>query len=222
MKFWLYQASRKNDFFSQENYHSQNFRGDLEISWFEKIKCFCPATSFCVKATNDRSVVGALFHASMKEWILCSYWPIVRSTRENIRTEVLKYGLNEVRSVRKTEVRIFSRMDRTNWSIRALLYSHNQRSFLPTPFINSVLNIFVSSLNAAVGREIFSSPISFKVKLSIKKVKLAWKFLSSLLFLFIEEGIWFPGPIRLFGGPIRLWTERKLTNQIVWFYLATQ
>ena len=33
----------------------------------------------------------------------------------------------EVRTERKTEVRIFFRMDRTNWSIRALLYSHNQR-----------------------------------------------------------------------------------------------
>ena len=28
--------------------------------------------------------------------------------------------------VRKTKVRIFSRMDRTNWSIRALLYSRKQ------------------------------------------------------------------------------------------------
>ena len=35
-------------------------------------------------------------------------------------------GPNEVRSVRKAKVQIFSRMDRTNWSIRALLYSHNQ------------------------------------------------------------------------------------------------
>ena len=91
----------------------------------------------------------------------------MRSIRENIRTEVLKYGPNEVRSVRKAEARIFSGMDRTNWLIRALLYSHNQR---PKPSLNSVLNIFVSTLNAAVGREFFSSShISFKVKLSIKK-----------------------------------------------------
>ena len=41
-------------------------------------------------------------------------------------TAVLKYGPNEVRSVRKAKVQIFSRMDRTNWSIGALLYSHNQ------------------------------------------------------------------------------------------------
>ena len=41
----------------------------------------------------------------------------------NIRTEVLKYGPNELRSVGKAEVRIPSRMDRTNWSIRASLYS---------------------------------------------------------------------------------------------------
>ena len=33
----------------------------------------------------------------------------------------LDLGSNEVRSVRKTKVRIFSRMDRTNWSIRPLL-----------------------------------------------------------------------------------------------------
>ena len=76
-----------------------------------------------------------------------------------------------MRSVRKAEVRIFSHIGLTNWSIRALLYSHNQG---PKPSLNSVLKISVSSLNAAVGREIFSSShISFKVKLSIKKVKLA-------------------------------------------------
>ena len=102
----------------------------------------------------------------------------MRSIGENIRTEVLKYGPNEVRSVRKAEVRIFSPMDRTNWSIRALLYSHDQRPKTkdqrPKPSPNSVQNLFVSSLNAAVGRDIFSSShISFKVKLSIKKVKLA-------------------------------------------------
>ena len=37
-----------------------------------------------------------------------------------------KYGPNEVRSVQNAKVQIFSPMDRTNWSIRALLYSHNQ------------------------------------------------------------------------------------------------
>ena len=85
----------------------------------------------------------------------------------NIRAEVLEYRPNEVSSIRKAEVRIFSCMDRTNWSIRALLHSHSQRL---KPSLNSVLNIFVSSLNAAVGREIFSSShISFKVKLSIKR-----------------------------------------------------
>ena len=90
----------------------------------------------------------------------------MRSIRKNILTEVLTYGPNEVRSVQEAEVRIFSSMDRTDWSIRALLYSHNQR---PKPSLNSVLNLFVSSLNAAVGREIFSSShISFNVKLSIK------------------------------------------------------
>ena len=58
--------------------------------------------------------------------IICSYWPIVRSIRENIWTAVLKYGPNEVRSVRKAKVQIFSLMDWTNWSIRSSLYSHNQ------------------------------------------------------------------------------------------------
>ena len=32
----------------------------------------------------------------------------------------------EVRTERKAKVQIFSRIDRTNWSIRPLLYSHNQ------------------------------------------------------------------------------------------------
>ena len=65
----------------------------------------------------------------------------------------------EVRTERKTKVGIFFRIDRTNWSIRALLHSHNQRS---KPSVNSELNIFVSSLTAAVGREMFlNSSISF-------------------------------------------------------------
>ena len=55
---------------------------------------------------------------------------LLLTTREvhtgNIRTAVLMYGPNEVRSVRKTKVRIFSRMDRPNWSIRYLLCRHNQ------------------------------------------------------------------------------------------------
>ena len=40
--------------------------------------------------------------------IICSYWSIMKSIRENIQTTVLKYGPNEVRFVRKTKVRIFS------------------------------------------------------------------------------------------------------------------
>ena len=40
--------------------------------------------------------------------------------------------------------------------------------------LNSELNAFVSSLNAAVGRENFCNPlISFKAKLSFKKPELA-------------------------------------------------
>ena len=63
-----------------------------------------------------------------------------------------------MRSVRKTKIRIFSRMNRVNWSVRALLYCHNKR---PKPSLNSELNVFVSFLNATVGREtVFSnSPV---------------------------------------------------------------
>ena len=42
----------------------------------------------------------------------------------------------EVQTERKTKIQIFSRMDRTNWSIRALLYSHNQHLvFIPDKMI---------------------------------------------------------------------------------------
>ena len=90
--------------------------------------------------TFQDGVTSAHKGSSTPTEIICSYWPIVRSIRENIRRAVLKYGPNDVRFVRKTKVRIFSRMDRTNWSIRASLYSHNQR---PEPSSNSKLNIFV-------------------------------------------------------------------------------
>ena len=79
--------------------------------------------------------------------------------------------------------------------------------------LNSELNIFVSSLNAAVEGEIFSDSFtSLKVKPSFRKPK----------FAFTEAGLLSPGPIRLFGGPIRLWTDCQLTNQIACFYLAIQ
>ena len=81
----------------------------------------------------------------------------MRSIRENIWTAVLKYGPNEVRFVLKTKVRIFSRMDLTNWPIRALLYSHNQR---PKPSSNSKLNIFVSSLKRLLEDKFFSISLS--------------------------------------------------------------
>ena len=128
----------------------------------------------------------------------------MRSIRQNIWKAVLKYGPNEVRSVGKTKVPIFSRMDRINWSIRALLYSHNQR---PKHSLNSELNIFVSTLNAAVGKQIFPIPLSrLKNKALIKK-NLRENFCRPFC-LFIEECFQFPGPLRLFAGPIRLWTYR--------------
>ena len=85
-------------------------------------------------------------------------------------------------------------MDQTNWSIGALLYSHNQRSKL-----NSAVKIFVSSLNAAVGREFFpSSHISFKVKLSLKKVKRE-RFCRHFCFCFLKKA--FDYPVQYgFGG----------------------
>ena len=106
-----------------------------------------------VAQTNQISelvVRDTVFLRSYNSMLLLTNCEVIR---ENIRTAVLKYGPNEVRFVRKTKVQIFSRMDRTNWSIRALLYSHNQR---PKPSSNSTLNVFVSSpvssLNAVVGR----------------------------------------------------------------------
>ena len=126
--------------------------------------------------------------------------------RENIQTAVLKYGPNKVRSARKTKIQIFSLMDRTNWSIRALLYSHTQR---PKPSLMSELNIFVSSLTAAVGREIFSnSAILFKVKLSLEKRKLNVKVFVVHFVCLLKEAFDFPVQYAFFGGPIRLWTDR--------------
>ena len=96
-----------------------------------------------------------------------------------VRTERMRF-------VRKAKVRIFSRMDRTNWPIRALLYDHNQR---PKPSSNSTLNIFVSfpvsSLNAVVRRSILSNfSVSFKIKISFKKPKLAYKHFARSFCLF--------------------------------------
>ena len=90
----------------------------------------------------------------------------------------------------------------------------NKRS---KPSLNSALNMFVSSLNAAIG----SSSVLSKVKLSLKKKKCVKTFLVLFLF-FIEEGLRFPGPIRFFGGPIRFWTDRQYTNQTASFNLAVQ
>ena len=111
----------------------------------------------------------------------------MRSIRENIQDH--SFEVRTVRSVRKTNVRIFSPMDGTNWSIRALLYSHNQRPKpSPTSELNSVLNIFVSSLNAAVGREFFSSSsILFKVKCSLRKDRTCVKFFFVHVFCLLKK-----------------------------------
>ena len=128
-----------------------------------------------------------------KEIIPCSYWPIVRSIRENIWTAALKYGPNEVRSVRKAKVQIFSRMDRTNWSIRALLYSRNQHLvFILDKMIlnwilmtiytsNSFSNIFIRILP-----EYFPIPLSHLKRSIHSKTKtcLVKKSLSSILFVY--------------------------------------
>ena len=47
-------------------------------------------------------------------------------TNCEVHTEKYSDRSFEIRTERKTKVRIFSRMDRTNCSIRALLHSHNQ------------------------------------------------------------------------------------------------
>ena len=147
--------------------------------------------------------------------ILYSYWPIVRSIRENIWTAVLKYGPNEVRSVRKAKVQMFSRMDRTNWSIRALLYSHNQHlGFTLDKMIlywiimtmyasNSFLSIFIRILP-----EYFPVPLSHLKRSFHSKNQNLLKSLYRPFCLFIDVGLRFSGPIRLFGCPIRLWTDR--------------
>ena len=113
------------------------------------------------------------------------------------------------------EVRIFSRMDRTNWSIRALLYSRNQHLGLTRQ--NDTLLNYNDNLHIKFLLEYFhsnssgtfsSSSASFKEKLSFKKTKTCLKSLYRPLCLFIDVGLRFSGPIRLFGGPIRLWTDR--------------
>ena len=52
------------------------------------------------------------------------------------------------------KTKVFSHMDQINLSIRVSLYSHSQ---IPKPSLSSELNIFVSSLNAAVRMEFFSN-----------------------------------------------------------------
>ena len=181
-----------------------NFLVAFEANQGVTLKCD-PLSSWAIVLTTTHACHTCnLFDKQRKNQvnvsvILCSYWPIVRSIQENIRTEVLKYGPNEVRSVRKAdhEVRIFSRMGRTNWPKRASLYSHNQRPKTKafSKFNTELICVFLEC--SCWKGNCFQFHISVKVKLSIKKVKLAWKFLSYYLLLFIEEGLRFPGPIRL-------------------------
>ena len=121
----------------------------------------------------------------------------------------------EVRTERKAKVQIFSRMDRTNWSIRALLYSYNQHLgvILDKMILNWIILTNYTSNSSSIFHSnssgIFSSSfISFEGKLSFKKPKLALKSLYRPFCLFIDVGLRFSGPIRLFGGPVRLWTDR--------------
>ena len=147
--------------------------------------------------------------------IICSYWPIVRSIRENIWTAVLKYGPNEVRSVRKAKVQILSRMDRTNWSIRALLYSHNQhlgftldKMILYWIIMTLYTSDCFSSIFIRILPEYFSIPLShLKRSFHSKDQNLLKKSLSSILFVYWCRPSIFRSNTP-FGGPIRLWTDR--------------
>ena len=124
--------------------------------------------------------------------IICSHWPIVRSIRENIWTAVLKYEPNEVRSIRKAKVQIFSRMDQTNCSIRALLYSHNQHlGFILDKIILNwiVMTIYTSNSLSSIFVRIFRNIFKFLWliwrKAFIQKNKTCLKTsLSSILFVY--------------------------------------
>ena len=93
---------------------------------------------------------------------------------------------------RKAKVQIFSRMDQTNWSIRALLYSHNQHlGFILDKMIlnwiimtiytsNSFSNIFIRILP-----ECFPIPLAnLKRSFHSKNENLLKKSLSSILFVY--------------------------------------
>ena len=116
----------------------------------------------------------------------------MRSIRENIWTAVLKYGPNEVRSVRKAKVQIFSRMDRTNWSIRALLHSHNQHSgfILDKMILNwIIMTIYASNSFSTIFirilPEYFPIPLSdLKRSFHSKNENVIKKSLWSILFVY--------------------------------------
>ena len=137
----------------------------------------------------------------------------MRSIRENIWTAVSKYGPNEVRSVRKAKVQIFSRMDRTKWPIRALLCSHKSTLRIHTRKIDDKLD-YNDKLHIRPLLECFHFPKYFPIPLSHLKRSFHSKNQNLLkkshrpFCLFIDVGLRFSGPIRLFGGPIRRWTDR--------------
>ena len=65
----------------------------------------------------------------------------------------------------------------------------------------------MSSLNIVVRKEFFSKfSVSFKVLSFYSKNQNLRENLCRPFCLFNEVGLRLPGPIRLFGGPIRLWT----------------
>ena len=162
-----------------------------------------PASGFDVTLTEmpKFDVISRLFvfdpgHSSPVVPVICSYWPIVRSIRETIRTAVLKYGPIEVRSVWKAKVRIFSRMDWTNWSIRALLYSYTQRleTKVFSEFRTEHICVF---FYCSCWKGNFPIPLSH-LNLSLKKHQNLHKNFCRPFCLFIEVAFPFPSPIRLF------------------------
>ena len=161
-----------------------------------------------IKLQKSRSISVAINYYPLNE-------KIVRSIRENIWTAVLKYWPNEVRSVRKAKVQIFSRMDGTNWSIRVLLYSHNQHlGFIPDKMVLSwiIMTIYTSnsfsSIFVRILPEYFPVPLShLKRSFHSRNQNLLKKSLSSILFIYWRRPSIFRSNMP-FGGPIRLWTDR--------------
>ena len=154
---------------------------DKNLSNFDKLRC----------QSNGNLKIHDFLQKLKKVVRIVSCGPAI-SQSDCRKAGLYQFPYNNMLLLTNCEVQIFSRMDRINWSIRALLYGHNQHLgfILDKMILNWIIMTFYtsnsfSSIFIWILQEYFPIPLShLKRSFHSKKQNLLKTSLSSILFVY--------------------------------------